>query len=492
MKFDIVRWFLSQKSMKFENEDEAFEYLSAYGAGNKIFNELCIEGLYDIKDGQDQNLLDKIGYDYARRHLILPNKLINSRAYIALVDPFDVDLVDSIRSKIGLDIAILLAKRDDVLKFFQYFSQKEYFVSEEVFQQSHEKKSNNSEVPVERLFEYFIKHAIRWRASDLHFENNTEGMRIRGRVDGKLFTIQQVDQRLAHAIISNIKLRASLKLDEARLPQDGRLKMLIDDREYDIRVSIVPTIYGENAALRIFNTTEVDFSLENIGLNNEQLKCFKSLANIENGLILVAGPTGSGKTTTLYSLLKYISSPIKKIVTIEDPIEYELKYVNQVAVDEKIGLTFNRVIRSILRQAPNVIFIGEIRDSDTARSAIQAALTGHLVLSSVHTGSSEEVITRLHDLGISHYLIDTCVRCIISQRLVRLKCDCSNKKTVCKKCFGRGYRGRMGVFEILMNKELFPTLQNSNLENFGYFCKFQNEILKLAKQNILFENDAIY
>lgn len=320
-------------------------------------------------------------------------------------------------------------------------------------------------------------------------------VRIRGRIDGDLITLREIDLHLARAMIVNIKLSAKLKIDDTRFPQDGRIKILLNDRNYDIRVSLIPTIYGENIVLRIFNNSETDFSLETIGLDDRCLRCLKSLSEFENGLIVVAGSTGSGKTTTLYSLLKNLSSPQKKIVTVEDPIEYQLEHVNQVAVNEEIGLTFSKIIRFLLRQSPNVIFIGEIRDTNTAQVTIQAALTGHLVLSSIHAGSAEEAITRLKDLGVSNYLVNSCLRAVIFQQLVKLKCEiCHNnskEKVLCKQCLGRGYFGRTGIFEILLNKDISENLLESCFEDFGFFCKLQDSISALSKQDVLFSFNEI-
>ncbi len=491
VKFDIVEWLRISRGKRFENENEAFQYLVAHGDKNKIFNDLCIDGIYDPQNGYDQILLPKIGERYAKQHSILAYYKDDINIVLAITDPFDVDIIDDLRSKLGGNLLIFLAKKNDIQQVFEQPVIEENiccFVN-------NEQKEAISDPSIDHLLDCIVVDAIQLRVSDIHFENNINGMRIRGRIDGKLFILREVDYRLACAIISGIKLRSGLKIDETRLSQDGRIRFVSDGNKCDIRVSIIPTIYGENIVLRIFNNTHADFSLENIGLNNSQLECLKSLSNIDNGLILVAGPTGSGKTTTLYALLKHIFSSEKKIVTVEDPIEYKLEHINQVSVNEEIGLSFIKIIRALLRQAPNVIFIGEIRDADTAQATIQAALTGHLVLSSIHSNTTEETIIHLRDLGIFDYLINSCIRAIIAQRLVRLKCpDCqqySLQSKICSKCFGRGYFGRTGVFEILLNNELFNNLSPSRYENFGFLCKLHDELEHLYHDGILFNNDHL-
>lgn len=471
-EFDVVDWLRISSSRVFSDEDDAFRYLSEYGESDGIFLRLCIDGIYEPKFGYDRALVSKIGEAYAKRHSILICIFDNSRIAVATTNPFDIHVIDDLRQKLGMNLSILLAKKSDVeLMFCQTKSnpQNAEFAQIETIE----------EKTIENLLDLIISEAIELRASDVHFESGAQGMRVRNRIDGRLITLRRIENYLSRALISAIKLRSGLKIEETRLPQDGRIR----HEKYDVRVSIIPTIRGENAVLRIFNTAHEEFSLQNIGLSDSQAKLLRTLVGVGSGLVLISGPTGSGKTTTLYSLLKSISAADKKVVTVEDPVEYKLEHVNQVAVNDGIGLTFSKIIRSLLRQSPNVIFIGEIRDSDTAQATIQAALTGHLVLSSVHSGDSEGAIMRLRDLGISEYLINSCVRGVIAQRLVRLKCKnkshFSKSSEICPDCFGRGYFGRTGIFEILLNRDFFKNLLPSEMENFGYFCKFQDGIDKL-------------
>jgi len=498
----LTQWLVNNKCIDTDHADgfDAFEFIENCPAKGEIFEKLCIGGLCHSLSDVEMDILSELGHEYARRHLIIPIGKNGDDLYIATYDPCAIDVIDDMSARFDLNIVRNQTKRDLLLSFFkeqriateQVIGKKEqpYIVSEKqhvAVEHVEAAGKQKCDIPLDRLFEYFAKLAVNMRTSDIHFECNSSGMRVRFRVDGKLKTIQQLDQNLARAAITNIKLRAKLKLDETRLPQDGRLKVSFSTSEYDVRVSIIPNIYGENAVLRIFNTDSKEFSLDNIGLSNSQVSCVKELATLDSGLLLVAGPTGSGKKTTIYSLLKHISSPTKKVITIEDPIEYILPSVSQVSVDERIGLTFNHIIRAVLRQAPNVIFIGEIRDSETAQSAIQAALTGHLILSTVHAGSSEEAITRLHDLGISEYLIDSCVRCVISQELMRLKCKFCQGERQCDKCFGRKYHGTTGIFEILVNGDIPMGQFPSKFHNFGFFCTMKDDMARLRE--ILYEED---
>jgi type II secretory ATPase GspE/PulE/Tfp pilus assembly ATPase PilB-like protein len=478
---------------------DAFEFIENCPQRDEILEKLCVGGLCHNLDTVDSEILSDIGHAYARRHMIVPIGKKGEDLCVAMCDPLAVGAIDDLSVRLRVSVICMLAKRELIASFFSGSpggccansagkhsedATRKYSAAAE---RNEDANAEMRGVPLNRLFEYFAELAVGMRASDIHFECNSTGMRVRFRIDGKLGTIQQLDQNLARAIIANVKLHAKLKLDETRLPQDGRLKMAVGDRRYDVRVSIIPNIYGENAVLRIFNANSEEFSLHNLGLSDLQISHLKALSNLDSGLLLIAGPTGSGKTTTIYSLLKHLSSPAKKVVAIEDPIEYMLPGVSQVAVDEKIGLTFSHTLRAVLRQAPNVIFIGEIRDFETAQSAVQAALTGHLILSTVHAGSSEEAITRLHDLGVSKYLTDSCVRSVIFQDLMRLKCKfCSGAKH-CDVCLGRGYHGRTGVFEILVGNDFAGDKSPSKFGNFGFLCTMESEMTRL--RHMLCEGD---
>lgn len=360
-------------------------------------------------------------------------------------------------------------------------------------------------IPSEQFFDFFLQKAIQMRASDVHFEQNKNAFKVRFRIDGKLQTIVETEKSLGAAVISKVKLRTNLKLDETTVPQDGRLCLKFNNESYDVRVSTLPTMFGEDIVLRIFNQEEVDFCLDNIGLDST-VRCFiDGLIERPSGLILVAGATGSGKTTTLYSILKAINSVANKVITIEDPIEYRLDGISQVAVNESIGLTFANVLRSILRQAPNVIMLGEIRDAESAELVIQAALTGHLVLSTIHADTSAGALSRLRDLGISNFLINSCLRGVISQRLALRPCKhCVTERAPtndemqligrdnvidkvavcngCEKCLWRGYLGRTGIFELMQ------AVGDENRQ-FEYVRTFEQDVVeKLRAQSVLFSD----
>ena len=333
-----------------------------------------------------------------------------------------------------------------------------------------------SEAPVIRLVNLLIAKAVGARASDIHIEPFSSGLRVRYRIDGVLRAVEAPPARLGAAVLSRIKLMAKLNIAERRLPQDGRIKLAVQGREIDLRVATSPTIHGESVVLRILDRSGVTLDLAKLGVADEILPRFLEVLQRPHGILLVTGPTGSGKTTTLYASLLRLSTPERKIVTVEDPVEYQLDGINQIQVKPQIELTFARVLRSVLRQDPDVIMIGEIRDLETAQIAVQAALTGHLVLSTVHTNDAASTLTRLLDMGIEDYLLTSTINGIVAQRLVRTLCQhCRAEDGVlpelaeqlglaelagdapvvlhravgCERCNGTGYRGRTTVLELL-------------------------------------------
>jgi general secretion pathway protein E len=332
-----------------------------------------------------------------------------------------------------------------------------------------------SEGPVIRLVNLIITRAIELRASDIHFEPFEEQFRVRYRVDGVLHDVESPPKRLQAAIVSRVKIMAKLNIAERRLPQDGRIMLRVKGKEIDFRVSSIPTIYGESIVLRILDKSSIVLDIEKLGFPPDTMQGFAELIQKPHGIILVTGPTGSGKTTTLYCVLQKINSPDKKIITVEDPVEYQLRGINQIQVKASIGLTFANSLRSIVRQDPDVILIGEIRDAETAEIAIHSALTGHLVLSTLHTNDAPSAMTRLIDMGMEDYLLSSTIIGILAQRLVRVACpdcrepyspnpmilkemkldgeDLSHSNIIdvrgCESCSHTGYWGRMGIFEFL-------------------------------------------
>jgi general secretion pathway protein E len=338
-----------------------------------------------------------------------------------------------------------------------------------------------SEAPVIRMVNQIMSRAVEERASDIHIEPFEDELRVRYRIDGVLHDMDSPPKNQTAAVISRIKLMAKLNIAERRLPQDGRIKMRLVGREIDLRVSSLPTLYGESVVLRILDRSSITVDLEQLGMPNDTLDEFTAMIEQPHGLLLVTGPTGSGKTTTLYGALDKINSPDKKIITIEDPVEYQLKGVNQIHVRAQIGLTFASGLRSIVRQDPDVIMVGEIRDPETAEIAIQAALTGHLVLATLHTNDAPGAISRLLDMGVEDYLLASSLIGVLAQRLVRQLCpECMTPEPPrpelsaefgadgdvvttydavgCAACAETGYRGRRGIYELLSVDEAIRKL----------------------------------
>ena len=333
-----------------------------------------------------------------------------------------------------------------------------------------------SQAPIIRLANHIISQAAKARASDIHIEPSREQIKVRYRVDGVLYDLMTPPKHIQSALISRIKVMAKLDIAEKRLPQDGRFDVKIGNAEIDVRVSTIPTAAGERVVMRLLNKTSTIFDITDLGVSDSQMAQLKRLVTAPNGIILVTGPTGSGKTTSLYAILSYINTPDINIITVEDPVEYQIDGINQIQVNPKIGLTFASGLRSIVRQDPDVILVGEIRDRETSEIAVQSALTGHLVFSTLHTNDSPSAITRLVDIGIEPFLISSSVNAVIAQRLVRMLCrDCRELETYdraalsrtgldledigegrlyaprgCETCIQTGYRGRVGIFEFMV------------------------------------------
>ena len=357
---------------------------------------------------------------------------------------------------------------------------------------------NTSDAPVVRLVNLMLSQAVKARASDIHIEHSHHKLKIRYRVDGILYDMLSPPKHIQSALISRIKIMASMNIAEKRLPQDGRIEIRIADKSVDIRVSTIPVAFGERVVLRLLDKTNVLLKVTDLGMPPESLDLFDELIRTPHGIILVTGPTGSGKTTTLYGALSKINKTDINIITIEDPIEYQIDSIGQIQVNSKIGLTFAKGLRSIVRQDPDVILVGEIRDLETAEIAIQSALTGHLVFSTLHTNDSASAVTRLIDMGIEPFLVTSSVTAIIAQRLVRVICeDCreaydpdpvtlrnigispeilQGRKVFrgrgCPSCLNTGFRGRSGIFELMVLDE--------NIKNLILKTPDANSIKRLA------------
>ena len=433
--------------------------------------------------------LSGLSAPFMRQGQFLPVELNGGELTVITHDPLDFYTLDAIRMATGLKVRPLIGMGTEILEALQQLYGVGETTMEKIiediddipeYQADAEEDIDHlrdlaSEAPVIRLVNLIITKAIDLKASDIHFEPYESQFRIRYRVDGVLHDAEAPPKRLQSAIISRVKIMAKMNIAERRLPQDGRIMVKVKGKEIDFRVSTVPTIHGESVVLRILDKTSIVLDIEKLGFPHDILADFDQCIKNPHGILLVTGPTGSGKTTTLYCALEKINSPDKKIVTVEDPVEYQLRGVNQIQVKPAIGLTFANALRSIVRQDPDVILIGEIRDAETAEIAIHSALTGHLVFSTLHTNDAASAITRLIDMGIEDYLLTSTLVGILAQRLVRVTCpfcqeefaydesllkqlgvppeEASRVKMVkpkgCAECGFTGYRGRTGIFEFL-------------------------------------------
>ncbi|MFH1615952.1 MAG: ATPase, T2SS/T4P/T4SS family [Planctomycetota bacterium] len=413
----------------------------------------------------ESEIIDLVPEALARKHLLIPILKIGNDLTVAMVEPSDVFAVDELRMKTGLNIEPAVATETGLKKALdQHYGAKGTL--EEVIgsldrskleirpgQETELKKLRGiaEEPPVIKLVNIMIIEAVHQGASDIHIEPEEDTLKIRFRIDGMLHERTGPPKYLQSAVISRIKVMAELDISERRIPQDGRIQMKMEGRDIDIRVSCIPTIYGENVVLRILDRSQIILELKQLGFSSI-LTQYKKLISLPHGIILVCGPTGSGKTTTLYTSLNAINSEDKNIITIEDPIEYHLAGIRQMQVNHKIDLGFAEGLSAVLRQDPDVIMVGEIRNAETAKAAVQAALTGHLVFSTLHTNDAPSAVTRLVDMGVEPFLISSSVIGVLSQRLVRTICtECKGKG--CKGCLQTGLKGRIGIFELMRPSE---------------------------------------
>jgi general secretion pathway protein E len=406
-----------------------------------------------------------------------------------MADPLDADARDAVAKATGRRVVVLAGTEEEVRETIEKMygesgSSMERLV-EQVGEEGEEIRTEGdkvehligvaSEAPIIRLVNFIIARAIERGASDIHLEPYEKTLRVRYRIDGLLGDVDSPPKRLQTAILSRVKIMSRLNIAESRLPQDGRIKLRISGKEIDFRVSTVPTLYGESVVIRILDQASVPLNLGTLGFSDESLPAFREMVTAPHGMVLVTGPTGSGKTTTLYGALQEIRTSERKVITIEDPVEYQVPGVNQIQVKPQIGLTFASGLRSIVRQDPDVILVGEIRDRETAEIAIHSALTGHMVLSTLHTNDAAGAIARLLEMGVEEYLLPSSLTGVLAQRLVRTICKaCSVPREIsrafreeiyreagfvaegdirvgrgCEACGGTGFRGRMGIFEIL-------------------------------------------
>jgi general secretion pathway protein E len=433
----------------------------------------------------------KVPIQFLKKYKMVP-VVTSNEAFIAVNDPFSFQPLDDLRLSLEWDgVKVVLAPYSAILSAINFAYDMSQDSAEQVIEDMHEEDSDlilseiektgdlldeTSEAPIIRLVNLMLSQAVKARASDIHVEPYKDKLKVRYRVDGILYDKLAPPKRIQSTLVSRIKVMAKLNIAEKRLPQDGRIEIRIADKNVDIRVSTIPTAFGERVVLRLLDKSSVLLELSDLGLPEDRLKLVDRLIRTPHGIILVTGPTGSGKTTTLYAALNTINNPDINIITIEDPVEYQIEGIGQIQVNPKIGLNFANGLRSIVRQDPDVILVGEIRDMETAEISIQSALTGHLVFSTLHTNDSASAVTRLIDMGIEPFLVSSSVMAILAQRLVRVVCDdckeayapheeslesiditpemAAGKKIYrgkgCPSCLNTGYRGRTGIFELMI------------------------------------------
>jgi len=484
----VERGFLTQeqveaaaKSMRAENETTLDVLVSGGTIGEDevlgtVADQFGLKYCHVNADAISQDVTKEITSDIAKKYGVVPVVADDESITVALSDPMGYDAIDSLRYVLhGRDVQAVIAPRSEV----QSAMAKLYAADESADVQTRGDDDGSAgdeagdDSAVIKLANLIITTAIKMKASDIHIEPMEKEFRVRYRIDGALRKMDSPPKRLQGAIISRIKIMSKMKISEKRIPQDGRIQITVGGKDLDLRVSSVPTNHGESIVMRILDKTNLSLGLPQLGFLTDDQATFERLIKLPDGVVLVTGPTGSGKTTTLYACLGQINTPDKKLITVEDPVEYQMSGINQVQVNKDVGLDFSAALRSILRQAPNIVMIGEIRDSETADIAMEAALTGHLVFSTLHTNDAPSAVTRLLDIGVKPFLVASALRAAMAQRLVRAICEkCKESytpterelkmlgtlsKTVpdrmfhgagCDKCGRSGYKGRKGIFEI--------------------------------------------
>ena len=455
---------------------------------NDILCEMLNIEFIDLQvEEPEENVRDLIPEEVMRKYTLVPMRYDKNNAgviRVAMADPMNILAMDDINIITGKQVAPYLANASDIRAYFdRVFGKKqaqniaEMYKKEQglVQEESEEEKLRKEDVenaPIVQLVNSIIEQAARQRASDIHIEPFEESIRVRYRVDGVLREVIEYDKSLLGAITARLKIMSGMDISEKRKPQDGRITIIVDNREYDIRVSNLPTVYGEKVVMRLASKEGFKKQKSDLGLTPTDLVKFDNILKNPHGIILVTGPTGSGKSTTLYTALSSLNSEEVNIITVEDPVEANIDGINQVQVNNKADMTFANALRSILRQDPDIIMIGEIRDSETAEIAVRASITGHLVVSTLHTNSTANSISRLADMGVEPYLIADSLVGIIAQRLVRRLCECKKPRLAtaeekeelavdpsedivlyepcgCKMCDNTGYKGRIGIYEIM-------------------------------------------
>ncbi len=478
-----------------------------FASQSQINDVLCEHLNIDFVDMReeepDPQVLSLLDESIMRKYTLVPLRHDNNNAgalQVAMADPMNILAMDDINIITGMQVVPILANAQDINAFLdKAFGQQqaqnivELYKREQVDNNKEAEKENNARreeienAPIVVLINNIIEQAVRQRASDIHIEPMEKTVRVRYRIDGNLKEIMKYDNALLGAITTRLKIMSGMDISEKRKPQDGRITTTVDRREYDIRVSNLPTVYGEKVVMRIASKEGFNVDISKLGLTERDRKVFQDILRNPHGIILVTGPTGSGKSTTLYTALSELNTEDVNIITVEDPVEANIDGINQVQVNTKANLTFASALRSILRQDPDIIMIGEIRDSETAEIAVRASITGHLVVSTLHTNSTASSVARLEDMGVESYLIADSMVGIIAQRLVRRLCECKKPKEAtveekqllgvdtdksctiyepcgCKLCNNTGYYGRMGIYEIMKISPAIKRLISKNAD----------------------------
>ncbi|RPF50563.1 GspE/PulE family protein [Aquisalibacillus elongatus] len=425
----------------------------------------------------DSSILSLVSKDYARENLVLPLRKENNKLVVAVADPLDYFVFNDLRLSTGFVIDPVMATKDEIrqniLRHYEQEDFSEQFDSPSTTETTEELTIEEESSPVVKLLNQMIQQAVVEKASDIHLDPQEHQLLIRLRIDGALRTEHTLSRNIQSSIITRIKIMASLNITEQKIPQDGRIKRKVEGRDIDMRVSTLPTIFGEKVVIRVLDIDSVSNELSELGFEKEHLNNFINMIEKPHGIVLLTGPTGSGKTSTMYGALTRLNQEESNILTIEDPVEYQLNGINQIQVNPKVDLTFATGLRSMLRQDPDIIMVGEIRDEDTANMAVRASITGHLVLSTLHTNDSVGSIDRLINIGVERFLVGTSLNGVVAQRLVRTICrDCVtedslterekeifNKYSIsierikrgkgCPTCNGTGYKGRTAIHEVL-------------------------------------------
>ncbi|MFD2369064.1 GspE/PulE family protein [Brevibacillus sp. GCM10020057] len=430
--------------------------------------------------------------ELARRYSLIPLKKEENKLTVAMVDPLDYYAIDELRMSTGFVINVAIATRDEIGRaisrmYSMQGSVQELMEGMSLPEDLEEAKIFDDNSPIVRLVNQMFEQAVQLRASDIHIEPLEDGIRVRFRIDGMMRTERVLPRHMQGMLTARLKIMANLNIAERRIPQDGRIQMNVAYKDIDVRMSTLPTIYGEKIVMRLLDLSNALVEMSQLGLSRRNFATFQELVNSPNGIVLVTGPTGSGKSTSLYAVLNHLNSEHVNIITVEDPVEYQLEGINQVQVNENIGMSFASALRSILRQDPDIIMVGEIRDRETAEIAIRAALTGHSVFSTLHTNDAVSSITRLVDMGIQPFLIASSINGVLAQRLVRRICkDCKQeyqateqekllfaqrgltvetlwKGKGCASCLLTGYRGRIAVHEVFRMDDTLRSMLIQNL-----------------------------